>query len=52
MITNNGIIKIGDFGSAISIDDKVNDLFEIEGFTRVKKKKKITNSFFFLKNKK
>ena len=35
MITSEGIIKIGDFGSAIALDDKVNNLFEIEGFTRV-----------------
>jgi len=35
MLTGEGIIKIGDFGSAVALDDKVNNLFEIEGFTRV-----------------
>lgn len=35
MLTNEGIIKIADFGSAIALEDKVNNLFEIEGFTRV-----------------
>ena len=35
MLNSKGIIKIGDFGSAIAIDDKINNLFEIEGFTRV-----------------
>ena len=35
MLTSEGIIKIADFGSAIALDDKINNLFEIEGFTRV-----------------
>jgi len=34
LISQKGIIKIGDFGSAISLDDKKNGAFSIEGFSR------------------
>lgn len=34
LITEQGIIKIGDFGSAISMSDKNNGQFSIEGFSR------------------
>ena len=33
LINNKFDIKIGDFGSAIKISEKVNNQFEIEGFT-------------------
>ena len=34
MITKSGILKIGDYGSAIFQKDKVNGKFPIEGFSR------------------
>ena len=34
MINKEGVIKIGDFGSAIGTDDKVDGKFPIEGFSR------------------
>ena len=34
LINQKGIIKIGDLGSAVSLDDKRNGAFSIEGFSR------------------
>lgn len=34
MISKEGILKIGDYGSATLIKDKVNGKFPIEGFSR------------------
>jgi len=34
MINEEGILKIGDYGSAIFLKDKVNGKFPIEGFSR------------------
>lgn len=34
LITQKGVIKIGDFGSAVSLEDKKNGEFSIEGFSR------------------
>jgi len=34
MINKKGILKIGDYGSAIFVRDKVNGKFPIEGFSR------------------
>ena len=34
LINQKGVVKIGDFGSAISLSDKKNGAFSIEGFSR------------------